>query len=294
MKKVLVIVVVYNGMKWLERCLGSVASSSFPADIFIMDNGSTDGSVEFVRRKYPDAILRIDPSNSGFAAANNEGMAYAMANGYGFVYLMNQDAWLMPDTLGLLIDACKGNPGFGILSPMQMKAGGEEMDYQFSKRAYSARKEICENLWSVPYVMAAHWLLSRKCLEKVGFFAPLFPFYGEDENYCSRALFHGFDIGVVPSAIAIHDRAERNEPKDRKIFRNLYMKSLALLSDPTRKCPLCRFLYIIPYSFHCCFKYRSLLPLKYLGKVFRKAPEAMSVRRQSMAEGAFWLDFGRK
>ena len=122
-------------------------------------------------------------------------------------------------------------------------------------------------------------------LETMG--EPSGEFYGEDENYCSRALYHGFGIGVVPSAKAVHDRASRNEAKERKVFRNFYMKSLTLLADPSRKCPVCRYLYIIPYSFHCCFKYRSLLPLKYLGKVFGKTREALSVRRESMREGAF-------
>lgn len=287
MKKVLVIVVVYNGMAWLSRCLGSVSESSLGADLFIVDNGSSDGSVEFVKEQFPQAVLKVDPSNPGFAAANNEGLSYALENGYDYVYLMNQDAWIFPDTLEQLVSVCDSAPGFGILSPVQMKDGCAEMDVQFSRRTYSVRKEVSPELWSVPYVMAAHWLVSRRCLEKVGLFAPFFPFYGEDENYCSRALYHGFGIGVVPSAKAVHDRASRNEAKERKVFRNLYMKSLILLADPSSKCPVCRYLYIIPYSFHCCFKYRSLLPLKYLGKVFGKTREALSVRRESMREGAF-------
>ena len=81
MKKVLVIVVVYNGMAWLSRCLGSVSESSLGADLFIVDNGSSDGSVEFVKEQFPQAVLKVDPSNPGFAAANNEGLSYALENG---------------------------------------------------------------------------------------------------------------------------------------------------------------------------------------------------------------------
>ncbi|MBP5218099.1 MAG: glycosyltransferase family 2 protein [Bacteroidales bacterium] len=287
MKKILVIVVVYNGMTWLSRCLGSVEASSVPADLFIVDNGSSDGSVGFIREHFPQARLEVDPSNPGFAASNNVGLRYALENGYDYVYLMNQDAWVLPDTLERLVEVGDRNPGFGILSPVQMKDGCEEMDLQFSQRTYASRTEVSVDLWSVPYVMAAHWLVSRRCLGKVGLFAPLFPFYGEDENYCSRALYHGFRVGVVPTARAVHDRAARTEPKDRKVFRNFYMKSLTLLADPSRKWPLLRFLYIIPYSLHCCFKYRSFLPLKYLGKVFATTGEALTARRGSMSEGAF-------
>lgn len=287
MKKVLVIVVVYNGMAWLSRCLGSIVESRLAADLFIVDNGSTDGSADFIRERFPQARLTVDLSNPGFAAANNLGLSYALENGYDYAYLMNQDAWVLPDTLERLVKACEDNPGFGILSPVQMKAGCEEMDLQFSRRTFASRTEVQGGLWSVPYVMAAHWLVSRRCLEETGLFAPVFPFYGEDENYCARALYHGFRIGVVPSAKAVHDRASRSEPKERKVFRNFYMKSLTLLADPSRKCPVMRFLYIIPYSLYCCFKFRSMLPLKYLGKVFGKTGEALSVRKESMSGGAF-------
>ena len=287
MKRVLVIVVVYNGMAWLSRCLGSVLESTVPADLFIVDNGSSDGSADYVREHFPNARLTVDPSNPGFAAANNLGLSYALENGYDYAYLMNQDAWIMPDTLERLVGACEANPGFGILSPVQMKAGCEEMDMQFERRTFASRTEVAEDLWSVPYVMAAHWLVSRSCLERTGLFAPVFPFYGEDENYCSRALYHGFSVGVVPSAKAVHDRASRSETTDRKVFRNFYMKSLTMLADPSRRCPLMRYLYLIPYSFYCCLKYRSGGPLKYLWKVFGKTREVLSVRSESMSEGAF-------
>ena len=66
MKRVLVIVVAYNGLRWLERCLGSVRS----ADVFVVDNDSTDGSADFVASRFPNAKLVRSAENLGFSKAN--------------------------------------------------------------------------------------------------------------------------------------------------------------------------------------------------------------------------------
>ncbi|MBO6220446.1 MAG: glycosyltransferase, partial [Bacteroidales bacterium] len=82
MRKLLVIIVTYNGMRWLERCLDSVVSSTAQADIFVCDNCSEDGSADFVQRRYPQAVLVRSESNLGFARANDRGFKYALENGY--------------------------------------------------------------------------------------------------------------------------------------------------------------------------------------------------------------------
>lgn len=120
MSKLLVIIVTYNGMKWLDKCLSSVINSTIKADLFIVDNGSTDGSIEFMKQNYPDARLVISKENLGFGKANNLGLQYAVDNNYDYVYLLNQDAWVEPDTFEKLVDIQKQNPTFGVLSPLQV------------------------------------------------------------------------------------------------------------------------------------------------------------------------------
>lgn len=303
--KILAIVVTYNGLRWIEHCLGSLRASRMPVDAVIIDNGSADGTPEQVRSLFPEMELIVNKENSGFGAANNIGLRLALERGYDYAYLLNQDAWIMPDTIEELVSACSSRPEFGLLSPMQMKDGGKEMDAQFLKRTWNKRQDTnirkCQHadneaknngndvpqVLSVRYVMAAHWLISRGCLEKTGLFAPLFPIYGEDENYCARAIFHGFQIGIVPSAIAVHDRAQRSEAKERVIFRNFYMKSLEMIANPLRKIPAAALLYIIPYAFYCCLKYRSALPLGQLIKVLKSYNTAISTRKESMQTGSF-------
>ena len=101
MNRVLVIVVTYNGMKWLDRCLGSVEG----ADVFVVDNDSTDGSADYIQGHFPQVKLIRSAENHGFSKANNLGFEYALKKGYDYVYLLNQDAWLEAGALETLVAA---------------------------------------------------------------------------------------------------------------------------------------------------------------------------------------------
>ena len=266
--KILVIVVTYNGRKWLDRCLGSVRESAVPADLYVWDNDSTDGSPDFVQSHFPEAKLVRSADNLFFAEANNMGLRYALEKGYDYAYLLNQDAWLAPDTLGTLIDVSQAHPEYAVLSPLQITDGFRELDGQFKK----IMKE------PVRRVMAAHWLVPRKALEKVGLFDKLFPLYGNDDNWCDRARYHGFKIGIVPEAKAVHDRAKREEAKEKVIYRNYYMGSLVRLCDINR--PLWeRFLFVCLFTLVKAAKYGSILPFKHFGSLCRMLPEIRQARK---------------
>ncbi len=284
--KILVIVVTYNGLRWLERCLGSVRASELPADLYVWDNDSTDGSADFVRGHFPEAKLVRSADNLGFAEANNMGMRYALERGYDYVYLLNQDAWIEPSTLSILVAAQKAHPGYAVLSPLQMTDGFKALDTQFEKVLGGAPSYDAEGGTDsgsecpprqVRRVMAAHGLVSREALERVGLFSPLFPIYGNDDNYCDRVRYHGLKAGVVPEARAVHDRAQRQEAGDRIIYRNYYMGSLVRLCDPNR--PLWeRFLYVCLFTCVKAVKYGSILPFKHFRSLCRMLPEIREAR----------------
>ena len=90
--KILTIIVTYNGMKWLDRCLGSLRESSLKTDVVAVDNGSTDGTPEYIAANFPEVQLHCTGENLGFGRANNVGLQKAVAEGYDYVYLLNQDA----------------------------------------------------------------------------------------------------------------------------------------------------------------------------------------------------------
>ena len=122
--KILAIIVTYDGMRWIDRCLGSVYASQVPMDAFVADNDSSDGTAGYVAELFPQAVLVRNASNLGFAEGNNQGFRYALEQGYDYVYLLNQDAWVDPDTVGELVRMHEAHPEFGILSPYQYRADG--------------------------------------------------------------------------------------------------------------------------------------------------------------------------
>ena len=283
MKRLLVIVVTYNGMEWLDRCLSSVAASTVPADLFICDNGSEDGTPEYVSEYFPKAVLVQPGSNLGFARANDLGFRYAIEEGYDFIYLLNQDAWVLPDTFDKLIEAF-GSGHWGLVSPLQMKPDLENPDKRF-KRHYHGTMTSVPKVQPVRFVMAAHWMISADCLRKTGFFSPAFTHYGEDNNYCERVRYHGFGVGVLPSAKAVHDRQARKMSVERKIGRNCQYSKVQLSNpnssfllqavwQPLRQCLM-------------ALRWFSILPIKDIPLLLKSYSSLKRWRSESMSEGAF-------
>lgn len=276
MKRVLFIVVTYNGMRWLQRCLDSVPAF---ADLYVFDNDSTDGSPDFVASRYPGAKLVRSAENLGFSKPNNVGFQYAIEKGYDYVYLLNQDAWLEPGSLEKLLAAAQAHPEYGVLSPLQYQDGYEKLDKQFGRLYKGGETQVVE----VPRVMAAHWLVPVPVVEKMGLFEEtLFPFYGQDDEWCQRLHFSGLKVGVCPQARAVHDRALRPEPLEKVVHRNFYTGSLVRLCRYNRSL-FGNFLYVVPFTFVKALKYRSLLPFKYLGQIFRDLPAARALRSRVRA-----------
>lgn len=265
--KVLVVIVTYNGEVWIEKCLDSIHNSSIEADIFIVDNGSSDNTINIIERDYKDAILIKSKDNLGFGKANNIGLKYAIENNYDYVYLLNQDAWLFEDTLSTLISVNEKNPDFGILSPMQIsKSGNIDSNFlhwvpkQLTNDMYTNQiREVYES----KFIMAAHWLISKNCLATVGGFSPTFPHYGEDDNYIDRANYHGFKIGIAPSTKAIHDREYRPTPLS-KTFYLYYTRALAQRSNPNIKTNLLKILF--DNFIRLGLKHRKMKPIGFMFK----------------------------
>lgn len=238
MNCVLVIVVTYNAMKWIDKCLGGIYRSSIPADIFIVDNNSSDETVNHIKKNHQYLKLIESKNNLGFGKANNLGLEFAVKHNYEYVYLLNQDAWVFESTFRDLINIHQRNSEYGVLSPMHMYAGGNKLDSNFLE---CCPKEIVSDLYfnsikkvyPTNFVMAAHWLITRQCLRKVGGFSHSFPHYGEDHNYIHRVNYFGFKIGIVPGAKSVHDRELRQENKELTI-RKMYLGSVVAVSNPNK------------------------------------------------------------
>ena len=210
--KVLVIIVSYNFEQWINRCLGSLRQSKLPADILVIDNNSKDKTTELIRSFYPEVRLIKNGKNLGFGRANNLGMQIALEEGYDYVFLMNQDAWIAPNTLDILVTFSQKYPEYGILSPVHLTGKGDKPDPGFG--LYANIQKIndltkSKEILPLPFINAAFWLIPLAVLKQVGGFSPLFYHYGEDKDFVNRLHFHHFLVGYVPQAFGNHDREYR-------------------------------------------------------------------------------------
>ena len=302
-EKLLTIIVTFNGMKWIDKCIQSVLSSTMQSDIIVIDNASTDETPNFIKQNFPTVHLTCSNKNLGFGAANNIGLQYAIDNNYGYVYLLNQDAWVKKDTFEKIILTQKKHSDYGILSPIQLEANELHFDYNFGSIISQWNKETkaCEDFFfgrknevmSIPRIMAAHWLISRDCLINVGGFSPAFFHYGEDNNYADRAWKKGFKVGIASNATGIHDRENRPISEQKKALLNFCTMISNFSSFKfSKKEILWNYSYetlLKIFTSHQCFIYSIRYYIKFILNLHRFS----RYKNESMAKGAF-LNIGQE
>ncbi|MGY6742009.1 MAG: glycosyltransferase family 2 protein [Cecembia sp.] len=236
MSNLATIIITYNGSKWIRKCLEHLYDSSVTSHIIIVDNNSTDNTIEVLEPFLEKIELIQLPTNLGFGGANNIGIKRAIESGYSHFFLLNQDAYVQKDCISKLLDSAKSYPDYGIISPIQLNSREEDMDsvfYDQIKKYYDPGKldlfkafnnEKIEEPVAVRFVGAAAWFISLDLIKKVGFFHPVFFHYGEDNNYAARAQFFGFKIGIQVATAMIHDR----KPRVKSQFLSIKLRSFPL------------------------------------------------------------------
>ncbi|MGK0376617.1 MAG: GT2 family glycosyltransferase [Patiriisocius sp.] len=221
--KVFSIIVTHNGKNWYDRCFSSLQKSDVPIDIIVVDNASSDGTIDYIGEKFPDITLIQSKENLGFAKANNIGLKYALEQEADYVFLLNQDAWLNQTyTISTLIKQSKENQEYAILSPLQLYGSANKIEREvlmhFARNAEIGDDFISDlyfnrvrDLYNVPFACAVCWLLPIKTVKKIGGFDPLFYHYGEDDNYIHRVRYFGYQVGICPKVSISHDIKERSK-----------------------------------------------------------------------------------
>jgi GT2 family glycosyltransferase len=244
--KVTAIIVTYNGVSWLSKCLDSLLQSTIPIEILVIDNCSTDATVSLIKEKYSSKCLLIESKeNLGFGKGNNIGLKIALENQSDYVFLLNQDATVEPNTIEGLVETSQKNSQYGILSPLQLEPSGMRLERLFfnfmakdsSRRFYSdfvLHHESCA-IYPIDFVQAAAWLLPIHTVRTIGGFDPIFFHYGEDDNYCQRVLYHNLKIGVVPKFKISHDSERPISPTiplfSEKYYNQYILKLLCKYGD---------------------------------------------------------------
>jgi len=246
MPKIYIIIVTYNAMKWAERCFSSIIKSSIPLHTIVVDNGSTDGTQDYIQTNFPKVQFIQSDTNLGFGKANNLAIEIAYKHGADFFYLMNQDAWLLEDTIENLLEVYDEKLDIGILSPIHIDGSEQNLDIFFER--YLARNTLENRLFSeailhkinkiyeVDFINAAHWFIPKKIIENIGGFNPYFFHYGEDREFTNRLKFHKYNIFVVPNSKSVHDR-EQNLNRVSINFKKLMLSEIEYINP------------IIPFSY---------------------------------------------
>lgn len=243
--KISAIVVTYNGIKWIEKCLNSLQTSEVPITTIVIDNGSSDGTTKKINELYPNIEVVVLEKNIGFGAANNVGIKKALDKAADFFLLLNQDAWIEQNTISAILDVYKEHPAYDLISPIHLNGDGKQLDYNFS--TYIDPKNcpgfisdvfldnVKNKFYEIKFVNAACWLLTRRCVEIVGGFNPLLFHYGEDNNYIDRLHYHNLKAAIYPNAKIFHDRTQVNNEKYFEADEILQRSKLLKFLDPSQQ-----------------------------------------------------------
>jgi GT2 family glycosyltransferase len=298
--KLATIIVTYNGAAYIEKCLQSVRGyTATERQIFVIDNGSTDATVQLIEEKFPAVVLVKSATNLGFGQANNKGIRLAIDWGADYFFLLNQDAYVVNDAMSKLVEIAIRNPDFGIISPVHLNGDRSAFDHGFiqhiarqgesNEMLFDLFQGKPKEIYPVSFVNAAAWLLSKSCIEKVGGFAPLFFHYGEDDDYVHRAQYHGVKVGVCPGVDVVHDRKSKPLPPHNMPFlERMYVINT---SDINRPYEVVHRQFISQYWVEVVkrlirFKWRVSLGYFKLILRVKRLREAIQLHRHSVAENS--------
>lgn len=233
--KIAVIIITYNAKQWIEKCIAPLAKPSVSNSVYIIDNGSIDGTQEIIQKYFPEFVFHQSQTNLGFGKANNLGLSMALKDGADYFLLLNQDAFLSWDNISSLADILSHNKNYGILSPLQL-FDKMNVDYLHYKNLLVGDtgyfndlivNNKIKDLYEIYYTNAAICMISKECLKEVGGFDPLFPHYGEDSEYAKRLSFFKFKFGLCPNIKGYHYRKQNIERVlDVKMLFNIFLVKL--------------------------------------------------------------------
>lgn len=211
-----VVIVNYNGRAFLEECLSSMSVQTYPSfETILVDNGSTDGSIELVRERFPEVHVISNKENLGFAKANNVGIEAARGE---LIATLNNDAAASPRWLEALVEALLSDNDVGMCASKMLfmkipgiinstgiciSRSGASWDrgmFEPDRGQYDSREEVFG-----PCAGAA--LYRKSMLDEVGLFDESFFAYMEDVDLAFRARLKGWKCLYVPDAVAYHYHA---------------------------------------------------------------------------------------
>jgi len=214
-----VVVVTYNALPWIEKSIESVQDE----EVVVVDNGSTDGTVDVVRELFPEARL-LERENLGLASGWNAGLAVATGR---YFMLLNADAWLTDGSLARLVEFADAHPEAAVVGPKLLNTDGTlqrsvrgfptlwrlATEYFFLRKlapgsqllnAFYAGGFEHDEVREVEVVMGACMLVRRDAVEQVGPLDESFFLFSEETDWCYRFKQAGWKVLFFPGAECVH------------------------------------------------------------------------------------------
>jgi GT2 family glycosyltransferase len=229
-----VVIVGWNAKHYLELCLESLAEAPprRTMEILVVDNASTDGSVEMIEARFPRVKLIRSPENLGFAKGNNVAIRQCQGR---YIALVNPDVIVLPGCLDALADFLDQNPKVGNVGP---RVFNPDMTQQSTCRRFptlwnnfcsatalasafkGSRLFAGEHMWffrhdrtlAVDVLVGCFSMIRREAFEAVGLLDEDLFMYGDDVDWCRRCWNAGWQVVFFPGARAIHDRGKITAP----------------------------------------------------------------------------------
>jgi N-acetylglucosaminyl-diphospho-decaprenol L-rhamnosyltransferase len=221
MADVAVVVVTYDALPWIEKCLESVQGT--PA--VVVDHGSSDGTVAFVRERFPEVRL-VEAENRGLGAGWNRGLAETDSR---YVLILNADAWLVGDALRRLVEFADSRPRAAIVGPrlsnpdgsLQRSVRGFPTPWRLATEYFFLRKLAPrsravnafyaggfdhDEVREVEFVMGACMLVRRAAVDEVGPLDESFFLFSEETDWAYRFRQAGWSVVFFPGAECVHVR----------------------------------------------------------------------------------------
>jgi GT2 family glycosyltransferase len=219
--RVAAVVVTYDALPWIEQCLDSLAG----VETVVVDNGSSDGTVAFVRERYPDVRL-VESENRGLGAGWNLGLRETTS---AYALLLNADAWLVAGGLDRLVAFADTRPRAAVVGPRLLNPDGTlqrsvrgyptvwrlATEYLFLRKlapgssllnAFYGGGFDHDETREVEVVMGACMLLRRAAVEEVGYCDEDYFLFSEETDWCFRFREAGWEVVFFPGAECVHVR----------------------------------------------------------------------------------------
>jgi N-acetylglucosaminyl-diphospho-decaprenol L-rhamnosyltransferase len=215
---VVAVVVAHDSARQLSKCVQALVRQ---VPVVVVDNASSDGSVEVARKG--GAFVILNAKNEGYGRANNQGVRAAKSAEWCLI--INPDAVAGPNCLSTLLEAAERNPNAAVIAPQLVEPDGRRFAHGTSvlsdvSSADDQMDDVAKDDRVVAFVSGACVLVRRSAFIAVGGFdESIFLFY-EDDDLCLRLRNAGFKIVQVDNAVVRHARGSSSEPGPGRIFRS--------------------------------------------------------------------------